>query len=155
TDLSAPRLPEIPAMPPPPMMPGEAFATLLHGPGASSAGLRAIGAAWRGTAGALRNVGEQVLVNARAAAEQWHDDGRQRAAANVGAPAQRLHRRAEDAEELAAAAESNAEQFDQALTRTPVPAQFERLRYDIARLAAANTRGQYTAAIMAKQRDYA
>ena len=149
-----PQLAPMPPFSPPPTMPGDAFARLLHsGPGSSR--LREAGAQWRRSAGDLRDLGDQLMLHGRNVAEQWDDDGHQRAAANLTRHADWLHSRADDHEELAAAAEARADHYDQAVAQTPSPERFDQVRNDIVRLSAANNRGQYTSAIMQKQADYA
>jgi hypothetical protein len=126
----APVLPSVPPLPPPPVMPGEALATLLHdGPG--STGLRKVAQAWRTNAGLLDRVADESVKQATAIAENWDDDGRQRAASNTLRHAQWLDTAAQRAQTMAAAAESIADGYDHARTYTPGPKEFADARTQI------------------------
>jgi PPE family len=143
------RLPEIPAVTPPPTLPGDALAALIHdGPGSS--GLREFADAWRAHADTLDELADHVLGRGAAIDEHWID-GHQRAGANTREHGYWLREGADQARTIAAGAAQVAEQFDTAQTATPTPEQFDGVRREF---TAAQARRDPTGMAMAA-RQYA
>lgn len=126
---SAPRdvtLPEIPALTPPPALPGDQFSALIHaGPGSSV--LLDFADAWRSHAVSLDDLADQVLFRGAAIDEHWID-GHQRAGSNTVEHGHWLRDSADRARTIAAAANDVADQFDAAENATPSPGEFGAVR---------------------------
>ena len=140
-------LPEIPALTPPPMLPGDVLSKLIHaGPGPS--GLQDFADAWRARADTLDDLADQVVFRGGAIDEHWID-GQQRAGANTREHGYWLRDSAARARTIAAAASELAEQFDTAKTATPTPEQFDAARREF--MAAHARRDPIGVAMAARQ----
>jgi hypothetical protein len=141
------RLPEIPAVTPPPTLPGDQLAALIHG-GPGSSGLRNFADAWRAHADTLDELADHVLSRGAAIDEHWID-GYQRAGANTREHGYWLRSSADQARTIAAGASQVAEQFDTAKNATPTPAEFDAARREF---TAAQARRDPTGMAMAARK---
>jgi hypothetical protein len=134
--VPAPVLPEIPPMPPPATIPGEAQAIALYtGPGAAS--LRELADRWQSVAATLDNVATETSRTSAAISADW-SDGSQRAGANTAAHSTWWSEIAGRARTLASAADEAADHYDRAVAATPSPQEFADARHRLAEANAAN-----------------
>jgi hypothetical protein len=121
-------LPEIPALTPPPALPGDQFSALIRrGPGSS--GLLDFADAWRAHAASLDDLARQVLFRGAAIDEHWVD-GHQHAGSNTVQHGHWLRDSADRARTVAAAANDVAGQFDAAKNAIPAPEEFDAVRHE-------------------------
>jgi hypothetical protein len=138
---------EIPALTPPPMLPGDQFSALIHG-GPGSEGLLDFAEAWQAHAASLDDLADQVLFRGAAIDEHW-TDGHQRAGSKTVQHGYWLRESAVRARTSAAAANDVADQFDAAKNATPSPEDFDYARREF--LAAQTRRDPIGAAQAARE----
>lgn len=119
-------LPELPAMTPPPMLPGEQFSALIHR-GEGSGALLDFADTWRAHAARLDDLADQVLHRSAAIDEHWID-GAQQAGANTREHGAWLRGSADQAHKIASVTTDVADEFDAAKRATPTPEEFDEAR---------------------------
>jgi hypothetical protein len=124
-----PVLPEIPALTPPPALPGDRLSALIH-QGSGSTGIRDFADSWRAHANTLDEVADQVLARGSAIDQHWID-GAQQAGANTTDHGYWLRESADRARTIADAAGDVADHFDNAKGATPTPEEFDATRREI------------------------
>jgi hypothetical protein len=134
--LPAPVLPEIPPMPPPATIPGEAQAIALHA-GHGAASLRELADYWQSRAATLDNVATETAQTSASIDAHW-SDGSQRAGANTAAHGTWWSEMAGRARTLASAANEAADHYDRAVAATPSPQDFADAHNRLAQANVAN-----------------
>jgi hypothetical protein len=119
-------LPEMPAMTPPPVLPGEQFSALIHR-GEGSGALLDFADTWRAHAARLDDLADQVLYRSAAIDEHWID-GAQQAGANTREHGAWLRASADQAHKIASVTTDVADEFDAAKRATPTPQEFDQTR---------------------------